>query len=624
LAHRIEKRESPARAVSVILVLLLTLLSAQPTTDHRRWMFSMEGTVVQSPAVGSDGTIYIGTGMFYDSPPADALYAIRPDCTLKWKRNLGRPVHSSVALDGKDNLYFLAGNAANVDPMDAVVISLDSSGSLRWTSEAIGWLYPIPFTGFTPAIAADGTIYVCGRFSLFALDPNGKTKWKHDFPLVDDTTSSGGGQTTGIQRSAPTIAKDGTIYVNTEKGSIGQTEVEGGLIAFDPDGNLKWRTYGVGGYAAPVIDKDGTIYSAVGCYWIPGATDPADVAKESKLLAINPDGTLKWSVQTQLWIQSSPSIGADGTLYVGTTHHPLDIPAWFYAITPEGQIKWKYDTYNDVKDLPPAQLNPPDIYNSPAVDSNGIIYFGNEIGLLYAMSPDGKVAWMDNDIWSLHDQGPALAGDGTLYVATHSTLGLIAMNTGSRGLADSPWPKFRRNNANTGNAGTPRQYMLTIAAGTGGTTNPVPGTYTYDEGTSVSISATANSGSLFGGWSGDASGTTNPVTITMNGNKTVTANFTNVVKPPLSLTGVKLSNRSLSMVEYVARLQWQANSLNTGTITYRIYRIVNGQATKIADVGAGIYEYLVRKLQQTQTYQFGITAVDSQGWESDMVEVAVQ
>jgi uncharacterized repeat protein (TIGR02543 family) len=166
--------------------------------------------------------------------------------------------------------------------------------------------------------------------------------------------------------------------------------------------------------------------------------------------------------------------------------------------------------------------------------------------------------------------------------------------------------------------------MLTIAAGPGGTTNPVPGTYTYDEGTSVSITATANSGSLFGGWSGDASGTTNPVTITMNGNKTVTANFAKLVKPPISPSGVKLTNRNVSMVEYVARLRWQANTANTGTITYRIYQIENGQATKIADVAAGIYEYLVRNLRQTQTYQFGITAVDSQGWESDMVEVAVQ
>jgi len=441
--------------VTLSTLLLLFPFSAQSDTSHRRWVFAMEQTIVQSPAIGLDGTIYIGTGEHWTGPASDGLYAIRPDGTLKWKHNLGRPVHSSVALDTEDNLYFLAGNAVNDDSMDAVILSYDSSGSLRWTSEPIGWLYPIPFTGFTPAIAADGTIYACGRFSLFALDPGGKTKWKYDFPLVDNTASTGTGQPAGSQRSAPTLAEDGTIYINTAIGSYAQTEVKGGLFAIYPDGNLKWRTYDVGGYAAPIIGDDGTIYSAIGCYWVPGDTSAEQVAMESKLLAIHPDGTPKWSVTTQLWAQSSPSIGADGTLYVGTTHHPLDVPAWFYAITPEGQIKWKYDTYDDVKDLPPAQVNSPDIYNSPAIDSNGLIYFGNEVGLLYALSPDKKVEWIDNDIWSLHDQGPALSRDGTLYVATHSDQGLIAFNTGSRGLADSPWPKFRRNNANTGNTSTP-------------------------------------------------------------------------------------------------------------------------------------------------------------------------
>ncbi len=656
----------------------------------------MEVTVVQSPAVGSDGTVYIGTGVTFTSSISDGMYAIRPDGTLKWKLNMGRPVHSSVALDREDNLYFLAGNAAG-DPNDAVVISLDSSGNPRWTSEAVGWQAPNPFTGFTPAIAADGTIYACGRFSLYALDPNGKTKWKYDFPQVDNTTSSGGGQPMGNHRSAPTIAKDGTIYVNTAIGSYGQTEVKGGLFAITPDGNLRWRTYGFGGYATPVIDKNGTIYSAVGCYWVSGATDAADVAKECRLLAINPDGTLKWSVVTQLWIQSSPSIGADGTLYMGTTHHPLDIPAWFYAITPEGQIKWKYDTYNDVKDLPPAQINPPDIYNSPAVDSNGIIYFGNEIGLLYAMSPDGRVEWMDNDIWSLHDQGPALAGDGTLYVATHSIQGLIAFNTGSRGLADSPWPKFRRNNANTGNAGTPRQYMLTIAAGPGGTTNPAPGTYTYDEGTSVSITATANSGYRFGGWSGDASGTANTVTITMNGNKTVTANFirrytltiiagtggttnpvpgdhledagsvvfitalpgtnyrflswsgsatgtTNpisitidsdktvtanfqrIIYPPSNAAGQKILNRSLSQAEYINVLTWSPNANNVNITGYKIYLVTGTQKTEIATVTEDktSYTYWHRKVSKNTEYTYQIVAVNSEPREGDPAYITIR
>jgi uncharacterized repeat protein (TIGR02543 family) len=70
-----------------------------------------------------------------------------------------------------------------------------------------------------------------------------------------------------------------------------------------------------------------------------------------------------------------------------------------------------------------------------------------------------------------------------------------------------------------------RQYTLTIAAGTGGTTDPAPGNYTHDSGTQVSITATPSSGYRFSGWSGSASGTTNPITITMDGDKSITANF---------------------------------------------------------------------------------------------------
>ena len=70
------------------------------------------------------------------------------------------------------------------------------------------------------------------------------------------------------------------------------------------------------------------------------------------------------------------------------------------------------------------------------------------------------------------------------------------------------------------------QHMLTIAAGTGGTTDPVPGSYPYDYGTQVSVTAVPSSGYQFSGWSGDASGTTNPITITMDSNKSITANFT--------------------------------------------------------------------------------------------------
>ncbi|MGB9602294.1 MAG: type I-E CRISPR-associated protein Cas7/Cse4/CasC, partial [Limisphaerales bacterium] len=52
-----------------------------------------------------------------------------------------------------------------------------------------------------------------------------------------------------------------------------------------------------------------------------------------------------------------------------------------------------------------------------------------------------------------------------------------------------------------------------------------PDQSSYPSGTVVTLTATANPGYTFTGWSGDLTGTTNPITITMNANKTVTATF---------------------------------------------------------------------------------------------------
>jgi hypothetical protein len=71
-------------------------------------------------------------------------------------------------------------------------------------------------------------------------------------------------------------------------------------------------------------------------------------------------------------------------------------------------------------------------------------------------------------------------------------------------------------------------YTLTIAAGTGGTTDPVPGDHAYPAGTPVEVTAYPDSGYTFSGWTGDVPTgheTDNPVTITVDGNKSITPNF---------------------------------------------------------------------------------------------------
>jgi uncharacterized repeat protein (TIGR02543 family) len=72
---------------------------------------------------------------------------------------------------------------------------------------------------------------------------------------------------------------------------------------------------------------------------------------------------------------------------------------------------------------------------------------------------------------------------------------------------------------------TPVTHTLNLTAGTGGTTDPAPGTYSYNSGTKVTITASPASGYTFSGWSGDASGTTNPLAVTLDANKSIKANF---------------------------------------------------------------------------------------------------
>ncbi len=68
------------------------------------------------------------------------------------------------------------------------------------------------------------------------------------------------------------------------------------------------------------------------------------------------------------------------------------------------------------------------------------------------------------------------------------------------------------------------QYPVTIQSTTGGSTDQ-DGTHTLDSGDSLTIFATPETGYHFTGWSGDASGSTNPLTLTVTSALDITANF---------------------------------------------------------------------------------------------------
>src|SRR5207302_3537360 len=69
------------------------------------------------------------------------------------------------------------------------------------------------------------------------------------------------------------------------------------------------------------------------------------------------------------------------------------------------------------------------------------------------------------------------------------------------------------------------QVALTVLSGSGGYVVIQPFTNRYQIGTTTVLTATPYQGQTFLGWSGDATGTANPLTLIMATNKLITANF---------------------------------------------------------------------------------------------------
>lgn len=114
--------------------------------------------------------------------------------------------------------------------------------------------------------------------------------------------------------------------------------------------------------------------------------------------------------------------------------------------------------------------------------------------------------------------------------------------------------------------------------------NPVGGT--YEAGTTVVMKVSANSGYFFAGWSGDATGSMDSVTIVMDGNKTVTAAFSlNSTDPKYPIASYLLNETGDSIVA--------DNSGNghkgivRGTYSWTTGRFGNGLSLNSADENTG-------------------------------------
>jgi len=136
--------------------------------------------------------------------------------------------------------------------------------------------------------------------------------------------------------------------------------------------------------SSPSIGADGTVY--IGSY-------------DGNLYAINADGTKKWAFLTGGAIWATPAIGSDGTIYVGSQDFNI------YAINPDGTKKWAVATGSWA-------------CSSPAIGADGTIYAGSGDRKLYAINPDGTKKWTYATGGSTYS-APAIGTDGTIYIGSY-------------------------------------------------------------------------------------------------------------------------------------------------------------------------------------------------------------
>src|SRR6266511_3632877 len=357
--------------------------------------------IQSSAAVGSDGTIYLANhqGVLFalrDPHTGPAGGSQRQTLELAWRCHPPESSswHATPALSPDGTVYLgfsRPGTRADIegtlyalrapsDGVEAEVLWAVNLGPGRQTS--------------SPTLGPDGTVYVIsGTGWLFAITSEGQVRWSVE--------------TGPALKAAPALSHDGSmVYVSSMNGKLFAVQVPRNE---DKKATIKWtfnfadfpgRTplvkaasppagaEGIGSGASPTVAPDGMIY--VG-------------ANNSNFYALTPDGKLLWLYEADreiAGIWSTAALSADSSmLYFGANKGGI------YALSrQDGSLQWRFGL-------------PGSVYNSPALDVDGVLYTGSTIGQVFAI--DGQTGQQifafdaGSSVWT----APAIRPDGSLVVA---------------------------------------------------------------------------------------------------------------------------------------------------------------------------------------------------------------
>jgi len=318
----------------------------------------------------------------------------------------------------------------------------------------------------SPAIDADGTIYVGGAKGLYALNPDGTQKWFHenvengfnfqspyqpvlyafiaddghiwfDFKSKYETNTAGlsrvdaNGEGKAFVSNVTTVMQTGLL----NNGSIFVVWDQGGPAFLLPEG---YQPETVGKTIDPIIRQqwwDAEFGVPRDCHPPALGTDGIRyVGCKGRMMVMKPTGdAVIWSFSTPGYWAGQPAVAQDGTIYFGAEDGHV------YALSSDGKLKWKFSTGDKV-------------HSTPAIAKNGTIFFGSDDHYLYAVGPGGHAEWRYRTGGPVYS--PTIGPDGTVYALSADGKLYAIQDMEPNGGLWGQWPKFAGGMRNTWRAQT--------------------------------------------------------------------------------------------------------------------------------------------------------------------------
>lgn len=492
----------------------------------------------------------------------------------QWARTYGGSEDDRAYLiqNTNDGGYIIVGTSQSfnldLESADLWILKLDSEGEIEWQKTYSGE----SFNYLSIEQTSDGGYFIGGRYSwtpdfsfyiwdflVLKLNSMGDIDWQGTFHIRTngDTrfitqTSDGGYIVTGYIDSdtnrdlwVKKLNSGGDVeWQKTYKGSDNdnssyiQQTLDGGYILtgstmspgagndvlvlkLSPLGDIDWqRTYGGS-------DNDSAYYiqqSSDGGYIVGGNTLSFGAGEEDCwILKLDQYGDIDWQRtyggEKEDLAYSIQQTNDRGYIVGGSTlsFGAVEEDCWILKLSALGEIEWQLTYGAGLIE----QINSIQQSSDGGYIAVGSIYsFGTGLYdfLVLKLLPNGALnlpcSLLKGSIAEVSDtdiipkEGSLLPEDANI-VDLYSLPGFIPISTDATGYKLC----------------SVKPLLAIHMTTTSGTTDPVPGTYSYDFGTEVSITATPDSGYQFNEWSGDVSGTTNPITITMDSDKFVKADF---------------------------------------------------------------------------------------------------